>query len=284
MPESKLVEDDRQFIPELRQQFLDRYNKEPEKYDEIDVKNVETNDWSVLRFIKYNHQDISKALDHLDTALQWRKEFGLNERSESDLPKEFVKAGAIFPYGCDDKGRTIIYMRAKVHKKVPKLMEYFRQFVVGVIEKVDKESGETGYALLFDLTGIGFSNADMEFLQFFISTLQNYYPYGMRYVIVYNLPRLLRPLWTIAKFWLGSDQKIIKFANGDEIKTLIPLDQLPKYLGGEADIDFTKAPDGCKSVIELGPKYGFTDDEVEKYMKMFEPHMKEAHQLVHGVK
>lgn len=275
--------DYKELIPEVRQQFLNICNADPENYDEVDIIRIKTEDWWTLRFIKYHRGDVDKAVEHMDSALMWRKEFGVNNRDEKELPQEFVKAGALYPYGCDDKGRTMIYMRVKVYKKIPQLVQYFRQFVVGVINRVDIESGEKGYALVFDVTGVSMSNADMDFLQFLINTLKNSFPYGLRYVLVYNLPRLLRPLWAIAKMWVGRHQKIIKFANGDEIKEYIPVENIPKYLGGEAVVDFTLPPEGCKSVKELAPQYGFTEDEVNKYMKIFEPHIKEANKLVNGV-
>ena len=281
MPEYSRV-DFSELIPDVRQQIVDCYENDPDKYDQVDIEKVEQDDWTCLRFIKWNRGDPDKAIEQLNSCLQWRREYGINHRSEADLPKEFVKAGAIFPYGVDNHNRQLLYMRIKVYKKVPQLIEYFRQFVIGVIDRVDSESGPKGYVLVFDLTGVGFANADMEFLQFLINIFRNYFPCGLRYVIVYNLPRLLRPLWSAARLLVGSQQKIIKFANGDEIKDLIPVEKLPRYLGGMSDMDFTVAPVGCKSVQELGPKYGFTDAEVEKYLKMFEPHMKEAQNLVRG--
>lgn len=280
MPSEPDQIDWRELIPEVRQRVMDKVNAEPDKYDQEDIDRMRADQWTVLRFLKWNRGDIGISADQLDACLRWRHEFGVNHRTEADLPKEFCKAGALFELGKDNAGRHLIYIRVKVYKKIPQLVDYFRQFVVGVINKVDLESGATGYCLVFDLTGIGFANADMEFLQFLITTLKTYFPYGVRHVIVHNLPRLLRPLWAVAKLWLGPQQRVITFVSGEEIKALVPLDQLPKYLGGTAEHDFTAAPDGCKSVKELGPKYGFTDKEVEKYLKIFEPHIKEAQQLV----
>ena len=280
MPSAPEQVDWRQLIPQVRQYVLKKCESEPDKYDQEDIDRVRTDQWTVLRFLKWNRGETDKSGEQLDACLRWRHEFGVNTRSEADLPQEFVKAGALFECGKDSLDRRLVFIRVKVYKKIPALVDYFRQFVVGVINKVDLESDQTGYALVFDLSGVGFSNADMDFLQFFITTIKSYFPYGVRHVIVYNLPRLLRPLWAVAKLWLGPQQRVITFVNGEEIKGLLPLDQLPRYLGGTAEHDFTVAPEGCKTVKELGPKYGFTDKEVEKYLKIFEPHIKEAQQLV----
>ena len=282
MPSEPTRVDFKELIPEVRQRINEIYESDPVKYDKVDIDKLAQDDWSALRYIKWNRGDIDQSVKQLEECLRWRHEFGVN--SEGDVAKEFVKAGAVFASGVDNSDRPLLYMRVKVYKKIPQLVAIFRQFVVGVINKVDIKAGAKGYALVFDLSGVGFSNVDMDFLQFLINTMKNYFPYGLRYVIVYNFPRLLRPLWSVAKLWIGAQEKIIKFVSGDEIRELVPVEQLPLYLGGCAHIDFTGAPEGCKSVKELAPKYGFTDAEVEKYMKMFEPHIKEAQRLVVGDK
>ncbi|CAG2166919.1 unnamed protein product, partial [Oppiella nova] len=175
--ESKL--DFRELIPDVRQAICAKHEADPQLYDEVDVERVRTDDWSSLRYIKWNRGEVDKCIAQLDACLQWRRQFGVNVRTEADLPHEFIKAGAIFPYGHDSEGRQLIYMRIKVYKKVPQLVEYLRQFLVGVINRVDQESSATGYALVFDLTGVGFSNADMDFLQFLINVLKSYFPYGL---------------------------------------------------------------------------------------------------------
>ncbi|XP_054158462.1 motile sperm domain-containing protein 2-like [Oppia nitens] len=282
MPNERQLVDYRELIPDVRQYILDRNKQDPEIYDPIDVERVERDEWSTLRFIKWNRGDVGKARTQLDTCLKWRQEFGINRRTVADVPVEFTKAGAIFTAGTDMAGRRVLYLRAKVYRRIPALVDYFKQFVVGLLDLVDKDAGASGYSLVFDLTGLGFSNADMDFLQFLINTFRNYFPYGLRHVTVYSLPRLLRPLWAVARLWIGSEQeKLIKFVYSvDELRAIIPVDQLPCYLGGQLDTDFTEAPPGCKSVKELAPQYGFTDKEVDKYIKIFEPHLLEAKQLV----
>ena len=120
----------------------------------------------------------------------------------------------------------------------------------------------------------------MDFLWYLVTTMKNYYPFGLGQVIVYNVSRVLRPLWNVVKLWLGSELNVITFANGKEIKNLIPLDQLLRYLGGNAEHDFTVAPASCKSIVELGPKYKLTAEEVEKIVKIFEPNINEAQRLI----
>lgn len=104
---------------------------------------------------------------------------------------------------------------------------------------------------------------------------------GLRLVIAYKLPWILRGLWSIVKHWLGPQQKLIQFANGsEEVKQFIAEENLPRYLGGTCTTNFIEAPKCCQPVANLAHLHGFTPEEVEKYMKIFSPHIEEAKQLV----
>lgn len=154
-----------------------------------------------------------------------------------------------------------------------------------MIDKVDQIASVNGYILVFDFGGAGLSNVDMEFIQFMFQSLNHYYPEGMKLMVAHNFPKLLQTFWVIAKNWMSSRmQNLLKFTNGDDIKNLIAEENLPKYLGGKSLIDFTEAPQGCRTIFELGAEANMTDKEVEKYYKMFEESIEEAKRLGQQIK
>ena len=146
-------QDLRQAIHHVRQVLLKKIEKKPNKYDEEDIYRVKTDQWTVLRFLKGNSGEVIKSGQKLDTCLQWRHEFKVNYISLADLPIEFFKSGGLFVFGKDMENRKIIFTRVKVHRKIPNLVKFFRQFLVKIIDKVDTDSGQTGYTLVFDLSG-----------------------------------------------------------------------------------------------------------------------------------
>ena len=272
-------------LTQVRKLFLQKVNKNPEKFYDRDIEMVKSDDWWTLRFIKWNRNNEEKALTHMLNAFKWRKSFGLHDRNVNDIPCEFAKAAAIFPYGHDYKGRPIIYLRVKVYRKIQQLNLFFQQFVTGIVNHVDLESGRKGYVFVFDVTGMGIVNVDFDFLKFLIQLIQNYYPYGLRYAICYNVPKVLRPLWSVAKLFLGHTEKTFRFCNNaEELRRYIPSDSLLRYMGGECDFDFTDFEQvrGAPSVRELAPKFGFSQVEVDKYFKVFESSILEAQVLAKG--
>lgn len=272
-------------IERVRAKFLERTDKKPEQFYEQDIDLVKTNEWWTLRFIKWHKGNEDKALKQMINAFKWRKSFGLYERNVNDIPNEFAKAAAFFPYGFDRKGRPMIYIRVKVYRKIQQLNIFFQQFVVGIVNHIDALGGRKGYAFVFDVTGMGIINIDFDFLQFLVQLIQNYYPYGLRYAICYNVPKVVRPLWSVAKIFLGSSVRTFQFCNTrEELLKFIPPQWLLRYMGGECDFDFTDFEEvrGAPSVREVGPKYGFTPAEIEKYYKIFEGSIAEAALLSKG--
>ena len=151
-------------------------------------------------------------------------------------------------------------------------------FFIGVIEKLNNDVGNKGFIFVIDCSECTLNNLSMDLLKFVITSLRVHYPLGIQYVIIYNMPWILRGIWKLVKGWLGNVQHLVRFANGDEIQEYVSVDNLPKYMGGTCDKRFTIAPDNCPTVYQLAHKYGFTEEEVRKYMKSYEDLLEEAKQ------
>ena len=175
----------------------------------------------------------------------------------------------------------MIFMRVKVNLKAPKITKYIKEFIAGIVARIDEANNENGFVLVFDFTDAGLRNVDLDMLSYIISLLRYCYPEGLVYCLVYNLPWILRKFWALVKSWIQPNHHhLILFANGDEIKNFVDEDNLPKYLGGSCCKSFTEPPEECKSSFrDMGPKYGFSEDELDKLFKLFENQLKEAETL-----
>ncbi len=173
----------KELIIKVRENFLERYEENKEFYDEIDVEKIKNNDWSVWRFLRPEKYNPDSALEKLDKAMQWRKEFNINFRKESDIPKEFFEVGGMFPFNCDKDGISVIFLRIRVNLKIPKLNSYIKDFIAYIINKIDEQTNENGFVLVFDLTDAGIRNADLDLCSYLISLLRHYFPEGMSNLI-----------------------------------------------------------------------------------------------------
>lgn len=286
--EAKSIKTDFKLIVEnVRNQFLLIASNEPDHFDQRDMEMVKSNDWWTERFVKVNNGNERDSLNQMLNAFRWRKSFGVNDRALNDAPHEFIKGAAMFPHGFDHKSRPVVYLRAKMYQKIQRLNTIFQQFATGIIEHVDRLAGRKGFVIVFDSTGMGWRNFDIDFLQFIHQLFQHYYPCGVRSYIVYNLPKMLRPIWKLSKLLVGSSIRVFHFCNSaEELSQFIPNDNILYYMGGESYDDFTEyeGSQGAPMARQLAPKLGYSKEEVDKFFAMFEEQIRDTEKLLEPTK
>ncbi|KAJ6218849.1 hypothetical protein RDWZM_004661 [Blomia tropicalis] len=269
-------------IENVRKQFLLEASKEPDLYYQCDIESVKSDQWWTERFIKWNQRNETNALKQMLNTFRWRKSFGIHDRTAIDIPREFVKAAGIFPYGNDHKNRPILYIRVKVYQNIQQLKEFFQQFVAGIVNHVDQLGGRNGFVVVYDASEAGWRNLDYEFIQFLLQLFQHYYPYGLRYIIFYKFSKILQPFWKLSRLVLGSASRTFHFCNtAEELAAFIPKQYILRYMGGESDFDFTDYVEvrNAPSVRELAVRYGFTVEEVNKFIAIFEEQFRETDRI-----
>lgn len=250
--------------------FTDAYYKE-------DVQKVIESDWYVKRFLLARGRNVDEAFKMIRDAMRWRNEYGFALMKDSDFPYEFYKIGGLFPYEKDKQGNVMIYMRIKLHRKIPELEEPVKRFIMHIVNKVDKETDGNGMGIVFDCTGAGYVNIDMDFLSFLITTGTSYFPVGLKYILVYDLPWILTPFRKIAMALVpGKMQQLIRFANKNDITEFIARENLPDYLGGTCRRNYRAVPFGCLSVFEMARAYGFPDEDIQRIRPIFDPFLEQA--------
>ena len=156
-----------------------------------------------------------------------------------------------------------------------------KQFIMYNFNKVDRAMNGKNVAVVFDCKGAGISNLDMDILWFMVDSLIKYYPCGMNYVLVYELPWILASTWTIVKGWLPPEQRDkIKFASKDQIYDYVDQDNLPYYLGGGCKTNYRMVPKDCLTAEEILSKDGFSEKDMQRIIKVFKPLLEEAEEEI----
>ena len=122
-------------LDKIRERLVSEMTTHSDLYDECDLERVRSNDWAIQRFLMINRGDVEKTFIAVRDAMQWRKSFGVNTRTDLDFPLEFYKIGAIFPYCEDKEGRVVIYFRIKLYKYFPKFSEILKLFLIHIIKE-----------------------------------------------------------------------------------------------------------------------------------------------------
>lgn len=132
------------FIQKVRDLFIEENQLNYDLYDDCDVKKVLQCDWTVRRYLIACDSNVEKAFIMLRDSMRWRKQYGVNARSDDSFPIEFYKLGAFFPYNRDKEGNITIFLRIKFYKKWPRISDYIKELFVHVINKIDAQTEGTG--------------------------------------------------------------------------------------------------------------------------------------------
>lgn len=114
-------------IESLRARFEAELVRNASRYHEIDVERVRTEEWQVKRFLlRYDHNE-DKAFEAMLAALQWKKEFGIHDRTDQDFPRELYEITMLEVCGRDRQGRVIQWERYRDHRnfKVTRVDHFF---------------------------------------------------------------------------------------------------------------------------------------------------------------
>ena len=247
-----------QFIQEIKDKVASEVSSSSDEYD-LKLYDRWLNDCELfLRYIKRKRGDTHSTITFLLEVLRWRLKHGISDLTEQSFPKEFYDFGGIHVHGVDRDGNAICHVRIRFFYKQPEILELLKKFVVFQMLKADElgASRGKGWILLFDCTGAGVANADLEMVNFVNGTLRNYFPHGQVYVLSHNLPWLLTALKTVVFTMLPANvKKRIKFSNDKSITEYIELSSLPPYMGGTSNTPYPlPVPRGVLTTAEMVKK------------------------------
>lgn len=131
---------------------------------------------------------------------------------------------------------------------------------------------ERSWGVVFDGQGFSWSNIDFDFLHLLIKNFRQYMPWAVKYIIVYEIPWYLESIWKGVQVFIPEDGKrILRVYNKKTITEQIPLENMPRILGGLSDEEVGKIPPGCRPAEIVGKvELGLEKEDVIKIKKHLE--------------
>lgn len=261
---------DKALVNETRRLLKKKYLKRPDSFYKIDYDRMLNDDWTVSRFLLRCRLNSKRAAKLMEQCGKFRKEYKMGISKLSDFPIEFHSAGGLFRYAPDRVGNQTLFMRVKMHRRVPELSQIMKEFILCCLEECDRANNGRGTAVIFDLTNCGLQNVDPGFLFWLVYSFRNYCPKGLSYIIIYNLPWILNATAKLALSWLSStNRKRLRFVSGDGIKDFIAPENLPDYMGGTCKIDYRLVPEGSRWAEETAEEYNLTKEQSRKIREIY---------------
>lgn len=233
-------------ISELRDNFLRRVAEEHAEaaIHPADIERVKSSDDWLRRYLLHHDCDMNMAQKMLWDTCEWRKQFGTNELSESNVRVDYLSDGTIFSRGKDIDGSTLLIFKCKLHVKGQRDMDELKKCVVYWLERLERQDNGKPITVFFDMDGCGLSNMDMEYTKYLINLLKLYYPFFLNYIIIYEMAWILNAAFKIIKSLLPEKAVAkMKFLGKSTVKDFVSLDQALSCWGGQDDYIFSFVPE-----------------------------------------
>ncbi|KAK2533798.1 Mospd2 [Columba livia] len=231
-------------ISETRRRFEAEYLPDKsDKYDSRDVERLQQDDKWVENYLIWRHDVIDDTLKMIDESFQWRKEYTVNDLTESVLPKWLFEIGALFLHGYDKEGYKLFWFRVKHHTKDPKQQLDKKKLVAFWLEHYAKRDHGKPLTVVFDMSETGISHIDLDFVRFIVNCFTDYYPNFLTKIVIFEMPWIMNAAFKIVKGWLGPEAiSMLKFTNKSDVQEYINGEYLPPHMGGTDSFKYSYPP------------------------------------------
>ncbi|XP_065359809.1 motile sperm domain-containing protein 2-like [Calliphora vicina] len=242
----KTVAPTKQQVDELRNMFIEKYEKNPPAapFHAVDIDRVRNDDVWCTRFLEMYDHDMKVSFDKLWSTCIWRQQYGANDLNESNVRMDYLTDGVIFQHNKDIDGKPLLIFKTKLHVKGAKNMDDVLKVLVYWIERMHRETNMDKCTIFFDMDGTGLSNMDLEFIKMIIETFKMYYPNALNYIIVFEMAWVLNAAFKIVKALLPEKAvEILKVIKKKDINQYIDKDNCLASWGGNDDYQFSFVPE-----------------------------------------
>lgn len=197
-------------VPEFREKFQTKHAKNISSgvYDERDVKRLMSDDPYARCFLRTlkSRGDIDKALEVVDDAFKFRKEYTVNDLTEDSFPENMKAKHGMYYQGTDNKGHNILYMNTKANSTSSDEMPMMKKYIAYFFEKHHKENPEQMCVVLMDMSGAGTGNVSRDIFKFTMACFTTNFPSYLAYMLNYEMPMILSAFWKMVSAFLSKDQ------------------------------------------------------------------------------
>lgn len=200
-----------------------------------------------LRHLRAEKGDITKAVTKLKAALQWRKEFGVEEivqsccgnppNAMSPIIQKENETSKLYVRGYDKDGRALLYMRP-AKENTQDAINNMRHLVWNLEKAIacSAKNGRSKICIVIDYDEFQLRHAPpMSTSRYTLDILQKHYPERMHKAYICNPPFVFRTFWSLIRPFIDptTKEKIV-FCHGkkglEQIANDVGTDHREKYL------------------------------------------------------
>uniref|UniRef100_A0A0N4V5G0 CRAL-TRIO domain-containing protein n=1 Tax=Enterobius vermicularis TaxID=51028 RepID=A0A0N4V5G0_ENTVE len=224
--------------------------KEDKRIVRSDFDRIYREDWWPLSFLSLNDYDVNITYSVFLECLKWRKSFNIHNISLLELRSLFMKK-AMYLHGEDLQGRRILWINLK---QIEATERNFTKLLIYWLERNATETCGAPLQFLFDMSGSGLQNLEVEAVKFALHACKYYFPGCMGGLLVYECPPIFDALCKLVLSWIDIRAHCrLRRITRDTVTKYVSPENLPFHMGGKVWYFF---PIFCNSstdkIFEIG--------------------------------
>ena len=101
--------------------------------------------------------------------------------------------------------------------------------MVYIYDRLDRESGRTGYCNYGDFHNVTMANIDIDLIVHMIDLLEKYYPFGHKLILILDVPKNLKEAAVTFFEQMTIMKKVTHFGGPQEVQKVVEDKYLPDY-------------------------------------------------------
>lgn len=183
-------------ISRLRNEMSAEFAAKPSLYDHIDVdrvldRNGSFGDWHARRYLIWEDNSLSDALELMKKNFKWRHKLRINHLTGASWPCEFFDTAIVNVFR-DRQNRPLLVYNMAVHGGYGTMSQDWYNFIWWSWDKVDLHAASEGWGMIPALGGINVGNLDPKGIHELFPVADRF-PAGMHYVRIAGLSPFMAP-------------------------------------------------------------------------------------------
>jgi len=206
------------------------------KYYEADLERIKADDKLVSRYLVHSRDgkppkpnDKDEAAKMIETVSTWRKVNSIRELDYSKDPDHVLTS--MYFRGKDLDGTDVLWVEPKYFDKTKRAE--FEKYLMWLVENRPGEAECSQVTIILVLGDVGLTEADVEFIKYFINIFMYYTADVMKKMVIHNMHWLLNGIWKLISVLLseGAKKRVI-FVKNKDINKHIPEASVLACCGG----------------------------------------------------
>ena len=227
-----------------------------------------------------DYVQVDRAVGLLLRTLRWRKQFGIHQYKESDIPREFYES-KFFSYTLhrEDK-RFLVFIRACKYRNISLAVRAlmikcivceFEKIVGQFEEQFENGISDLRMVVILDSSNMKYHSLDVAFMIEAVDILAKHFPSAIEEFWLFNTPWFVRPIVPLFfKSIHSAFARRCRQMNLDDAIASLGKHMLPSFLGGDCPIEpYMQVPEQSTKLDHFAEKNILNKDDITKLKQHF---------------